>query len=374
MWDASGLIHSGSYTAVVDTSAPMESIPHWFDGTYLNFAENVLFSADRRDASKTSTVGKEDGKVALTEIREGGVDVRDMTFGEVRRRVGVLGNALRAKGVKKGDRVALIAGTSFDTFIVFMAVLSLGALFSSSSTDMGSKGILERLLQIRPKFVFVDDWAVYNGKTVDLRPKMKEIVEGMRGVAEFEGLVVQPRFPGEIADISEVEGSLGLDKFLEAAGGRAELVFERVAFRDPFLIVYSSGTTGVPKCIVHGTGGVLISAMKEGLLHKELGPDNVMLQYTTVSRSHIPTCSDSNNPRRIEANNAGKTDGLDNVPSQRPIPPLRLPRDPLRRLALHTNPYNPPHHPRIPTCNRLRHLPPLPPRTPKTLHQTPHAV
>jgi len=291
MWDASGLIYSGSYTAVVDTAAPMESIPHWFQGTYLNFAENVLFSADKRDASKTSTVGKEDGKVALTEIREGGVDVRDMTFGEVRRRVAVLGNALRAKGVKKGDRVALVAGTSFDTFIVFMAVLSLGALFSSSSTDMGSKGILERLRQIRPKFVFVDDWAVYNGKTVDLRPKMKEIVEGMKGVVEFEGLVVQARFPGEMADIREVESAVGLDVFLEAADGRDELVFERVAFRDPFLIVYSSGTTGVPKCIVHSTGGVLISAMKEGLLHKELGPDNVVLQYTTVSHSHIPTYS-----------------------------------------------------------------------------------
>jgi acetoacetyl-CoA synthetase len=226
MWDFSGLIYSGSYTTVVDTTAPMESIPHWFEGTYLNFAENVLFSVDPRDRSRTTTVGKEDEKVALTEIREGNVDVRSMTFGEVRRRIGVLGNALRAKGVKKGDRIALVAGTSFDTFIVFMAVLSLGALFSSSSTDMGSKGILERLQQIRPKYVFIDDWAVYNGKTNDLRPKMKELVEGMRGVTEFEGLVVQARFPGKMADIRGVESAAGLDQFLEAAGGR-----ERFAIR-----------------------------------------------------------------------------------------------------------------------------------------------
>jgi acetoacetyl-CoA synthetase len=287
MWDASGLIYSGSYTEVVDTTAPMDSIPHWFQGTYLNFAENVLFSADAKDPSKTTTVGKEDDKIALTQIREGNTEVQHMTFGEVRKSVALVANALRAKGVKKGDRVAVVAGTSFDTFVDFMAVLSIGGLFSSSSTDMGTKGILERLLQIRPKFVFMDDWAVYNGKTIDLRPKMKEIVEGMRGVKEFESVVAQSRFPGKPADLSGIDNAISLETLLKAANGKDELVFERVAFRDPFLIVYSSGTTGIPKCIVHSTGGVLVSVMKEGLLHKEMGPDNVVLQYTTVS---LPFC------------------------------------------------------------------------------------
>ncbi|KAF2685240.1 acetoacetate-CoA ligase [Lentithecium fluviatile CBS 122367] len=282
MWDYAALIHSGTYTSVVDTSAPMDTIPYWFHGTHLNFAENVLFTADPNDRSKTTTVGKEDDKIALTEIREGCQEVRHMAFGEVRRAVGVLGNALRAHGVRKGDRVAVVAGTSLDTFICFMAVLSLGALFSSSSTDMGSKGILERLRQIRPKYVFMDDWAVYNGKTIDLRSKMKEIVAGMSGVEDFEGVVVQGRFPGKSADVSGVDKAASLEDFKKAANGKEELVFERVSFRDPFLIVYSSGTTGVPKCIVHSTGGVLISVMKEGLLHKEMGPENVVLQYTTT--------------------------------------------------------------------------------------------
>ncbi|KAF2021222.1 acetyl-CoA synthetase-like protein [Aaosphaeria arxii CBS 175.79] len=260
----------------------MDSIPRWFDGTYLNFAENTLFSASKDSPSVRTTLHKEDSKVALTEIREGNTEVRHMTFGEVRRRVGILANALRARGLKKGDRVALVASTSFDTFICYMATVSIGGLFSSSSTDMGTKGILERMIQIKPAYIFVDDWAVYNGKTTDLRPKITEIVLGMKSVSEFKGVVVQPRFPGKPADIEDVPKAITLDGFVKAANGNEELKFERVAFRDPFLIVYSSGTTGVPKCITHSTGGVLVSAMKEGLLHREMTPDNVVLQYTTT--------------------------------------------------------------------------------------------
>jgi acetoacetyl-CoA synthetase len=266
----------------------MDSIPHWFHGTYLNFAENILYSASPTDHSSRSTQHKEDTKIALTEVREGNTEVRHLSWGELRRRVGLLSNAMRAHGVKKGDRVAVVASTSFDTFIAFMAVVSLGGLFSSSSTDMGTKGILERLLQIKPAYVFVDDWTVYNGKTIDLRPKIKDIVQGMEGVSEFRGVVAQPRFPGKPADLEGLPRTVTLDAFLEAAKGNAVLEFERVAFRDPFLIVYSSGTTGVPKCIVHSTGGVLVSVVKEGL-HHETGPDSVVLQYTTVSPPFLPS-------------------------------------------------------------------------------------
>ncbi|KAH7396407.1 hypothetical protein BKA66DRAFT_409168 [Pyrenochaeta sp. MPI-SDFR-AT-0127] len=282
MWDASGLIYDGRYTEVVDTSAPMDSIPRWFQGVHLNFAENILYSASPSNPSIRTTENKEDSKVVLTEIREGNTEVRDLTWGDLRQRVGLLANALRARGVKKGDRVAVVASSSFDTFIVFMAITSLGGLFSSSSTDMGTKGILERLLQIKPAYVFVDDWTVYNGKTIDLRPKIKDIVHGMRHVPEFRSVVTQPRFPGNPADLEGLTNTVTLDGFLKMAHGNAEIKFERVAFRDPFLIVYSSGTTGVPKCICHSTGGVLVSVTKEGLLHRETGPDSVVLQYTTT--------------------------------------------------------------------------------------------
>jgi len=261
----------------------MDTIPNWFYGIRLNFAENVLYSSDPSNPSARSTRNKEDSKIALTEIREGNTEVRQITYGELRHRVGLLANTFRAVGVKKGDRVAVVASNSLDTYVCFMAITSLGGLFSSSSTDMGTKGVLDRLLQIKPTYVFIDDWTVYNGKTLDLRPKIHEIVSGLENVAEFRKAVIQPRFPGKPADIQDLPRCVTLESFLKAGLGKSELVFERVAFKDPFIVVYSSGTTGIPKCIVHSVGGVLISSMKEGKLHKEMGPDTVQLQYTTVS-------------------------------------------------------------------------------------------
>jgi len=286
------MIHSGSYTKVVDTSANIESIPLWFEGVRVNFAENVLYSPDPSDPDRATTIDKEDDAVACTEVREGCTEIRDCTWREIRERTAVLANAMRARGVRKGDRVAIVASNSIDTLTVFYAVTALGGMFSSSSTDMGTKGVLDRLHQTRPKFVFADDWAVYNGKTVDLRPKMKEIVAGMSGISEFQGLVSMPRWQDKPEDITSVPRAEQLSTFLQAAGGDKTLRFERVAFGDPFLIVYSSGTTGQPKCIVHGVGGVLLNNKKEGKLHRDMGPSSTVLQYTTTGWiMYLVSCS-----------------------------------------------------------------------------------
>nr|POE87605.1 acetoacetyl-coa synthetase [Quercus suber] len=265
------IIHSGSYIRVVDESARMDSLPIWFNGVKVNLAENVLFSASPNDPSQATKLRKEDHMVAATEVREGCTEIRTCTWAELRQRVGHLSNAMRAHGVGKGDRVAVVASNSIDTMVVFFAIAALGGIFSSSSTDMGTKGVLDRLLQTRPKFVFVDDWTVYNGKTVDLRPKMMEIVTGMAGVQELQGLVSMPRWrdrPEDITQVPRCYSSL-LPRASYSANGFT-----------------ASGTTGMPKCIVHSGGGILINSMKEGNLHRDSKnyppAECCTLQYTTT--------------------------------------------------------------------------------------------
>jgi acetoacetyl-CoA synthetase len=146
------LIYSGSYTKVVDENARIDSIPKWFEGIHMNFAENILYTrAPGAPSSERGTIGKEDDKIALTEVREGYTEVRNVSWGQLRREVAELASAMKAHGVGKGDRVVIVASNSVDTLKVFMAVTSLGGLFSSSSTDMGVQGILQRALQVEPK-------------------------------------------------------------------------------------------------------------------------------------------------------------------------------------------------------------------------------
>ena len=266
----------------VDESAPMFPPPKWFTGVNINFAENILYQGSP-DGKAVLSPGKEDDKVAVTEVREGSNSepVRDVTWKELRQRVARMAQAMRAHGVKKGDRVAIVASNSVDTLTVFLGVTALGGLFSSSSTDMGVRGILDRLLQIKPTYLFFDDWALYNGKKVDLRSKMTEVAEGMKDVAEFKGIISQPRWQNAPADISKVPTAITFEEFLSVAPS-SEPIFEQVAFADPFLIVYSSGTTGTPKCIVHSTGGVILSGHKEGRLHRCVDETSTQLQYTTT--------------------------------------------------------------------------------------------
>lgn len=136
----------------MDESLPIDALPRWFEGVRLNFAENLLYRRSGEHGPGTrGTQDKDDSKVALTEIREGGIDERAVTWGQLRHDAGKLAAAMEARGVRKGDRVVVVGANSYTTLLVMLAATWLGGLFSSSSTDMGVTGLLQRTVQIDPK-------------------------------------------------------------------------------------------------------------------------------------------------------------------------------------------------------------------------------
>uniref|UniRef100_UPI003AADA494 acetoacetyl-CoA synthetase isoform X2 n=1 Tax=Centroberyx gerrardi TaxID=166262 RepID=UPI003AADA494 len=271
VWRFCGVVSSNKYEEVVDVSKRISDVPEWFKGARLNYAENLLKHTDQ-------------DKVALYAATEANDEIVKVTFGELRRDVALFAAAMRKMGVQTGDRVVGYLPNGIHAVEAMLAAASIGAIWSSTSVDFGVNGVLDRFSQIQPKLIFSVAAVVYNGKTHDHMEKLTSVVKGL---PDLKKVVVIPYARSKHdTDLSKIPNSVYLDDFLASGRGEGDqfpqLEFEQLPFSHPLFIMYSSGTTGAPKCMVHSAGGTLIQHLKEHILHGNMTSSDVIIYYTTT--------------------------------------------------------------------------------------------
>jgi acetoacetyl-CoA synthetase len=261
IWDFFGVQADGGYDRVLGSRAMPGA--EWFAGSRLNYAEHVF-------------AGVDDDEVAIlhaSELRE----LRELSWGELRVQVAAVAAALRGLGVGPGDRVVAYMPNIPEATVAFLAAASIGAVWSSCSPDFGPASVIDRFAQIEPKVLFAVDGYRYGGKDFDRRDVLAELQAAM---PSLERTVVLPYLdPGP--DLSALRDASRWDDLL-AAGAGAELSFERVPFEHPLWVLYSSGTTGLPKAIVQGQGGILLEHLKKLNLHVDAHPGDRLFWFTTT--------------------------------------------------------------------------------------------
>jgi acetoacetyl-CoA synthetase len=235
----------------------------WFPDTSLNYAEHVF-------------AGKDEKEIAIlhaSELRE----LEEMSWGELRRQVAATAAGLRRLGVERGDRVVAYLPNIPEAVVAFLATASIGAVWSSCSPDFGPASVIDRFAQIEPKVLFAVDGYRYGGKDFDRRETVAQLQEAM---PSLEQTVVLPYLDLE-ADLTPLGSAQSWQQLLED-GSDAELRFERVPFDHPLWVLYSSGTTGLPKAIVQGQGGILLEHLKKLHLHVDAHPGDRLFWFTTT--------------------------------------------------------------------------------------------
>ncbi len=259
MWDFADIKFSEPYTEVIDELKMPGA--KWFQGARLNFAENLLRYRDDHPAI----------------IFKGEVlDPVTITYAELYDEVARLAKSLKAAGVTVGDRVVGFMPNMPQTIMAMLAATSLGATWSSCSPDFGIKGVLDRFGQIKPKILFTANGYSYKGKSIDSLERIRNILDQIDSI---EKVVVVP-YTEQEADISNIAQAVHYKDFI-SHDKDCLLEFEQLPFDHPLYIMYSSGTTGLPKCMVQGSGGILINHLKELILHADLKREDKIFYFTT---------------------------------------------------------------------------------------------
>jgi acetoacetyl-CoA synthetase len=262
VWEFSEVRSYSPYTRVLAPSPSGNRVEdaRWFEGATLNYAEHCL----RRDDDYPAVIAThESGSTATT------------TFAELRRQVAEFAAGLRALGVGPGDAVVAYLPNVTEAVVASLASASIGAAWSSCPPEFGTPSVIDRFRQVAPKILIAVDGYTYNGKTFDSLPAVADIQAGLPSLTHT---VVFPY----MADQPDVSGLTSPLMWSDVPVAGAELRFEPVPFDHPLYVVYSSGTTGVPKAIVHGHGGVLLEHLKAMSLHMNLGPEDCFFWFTTT--------------------------------------------------------------------------------------------
>lgn len=262
VWDFVDIKASKKYETVVDDAYKMPGI-RWFTGARLNFAENLLRYRDRH----TAFIFKGETQIS-----------KRMSYADLYDTVARLAKSLRDIGLQPGDRVAAYMPNMIETAVAMLASTSIGATWSSCATDIGPQAAIDRIGQIEPKILFTVDGYYYKGKRFQTVDNAAEIVKAIPSIEK----VIVAQYEGQKDDISPIPNSVHWNDFL-TQGRTPELKFEQLPSDHPVYIMFSSGTTGKPKCMVQGAAGLLVNQLKELIIHTDLKREDMHLFITTCS-------------------------------------------------------------------------------------------